>query len=432
MPESCHTAYPEQVTKVLGTLTAMLTAVLTALALLVVPAASADVSNAGYFSNQTPYGDQASSSIATAPAGYSLNFLQTVGRHGARSLTSDAAEVRALALWNKARKKGALTTVGRGFARDLGTFQKAEKKIGYGRLSTVGATEWRGIGRRTAENYRGFFDEVKAAGEPLAFATTSVARTQQSASAMKVGLGSVVPGLDVDNDRVSSSMLIESGSTKKGRAAIATALSGKGLKERSRHVLRRLYSASFVKSIKDPVSAALDIYLLYCTAPGMAGDTRVTFATYVPAADRPALAQAKDTQNFYRYGPGITGERSSFAKADPILKNFFDQIDARLEGGSTAAVFRLAHGETTMPFAARIKAPGSQTQSKAFGYRSNPWRGFVAGRLAGNIEWALYRADGRTPLVTMRYNEQPVKFNASCRATTGYFYAVAELKRCLR
>ena len=89
-----------------------------------------------------------------------------------------------------------------------------------------------------------------------------------------------------------------------------------------------------------------------------------------------------------------------------------------------------------MPFAARIKAPGSQTQAPAsrhFTYGSNPWRGYVAGRLAGNIEWALYTADGQPPLITMRYSEKPVKFRSGCRAAdaSGYFYPVTELKRCL-
>lgn len=162
----------------------------------------------------------------------------------------------------------------------------------------------------------------------------------------------------------------------------------------------------------------------------------MTFADYVPLADAKVLGYAVDVQNFYRYGPGVTGETSSYKQARPLLADFFSRLDTRIAGGSTAAVFRLAHGETIMPFEALIKAPGSTTQVKkgsVFKYGSNSWRGSVAGRLAGNVEWAAYRNSTGHILVTMRLNEKPVKFNSSCKATASapYFYRVSTLKSCL-
>ncbi|AXT85425.1 hypothetical protein C6I20_09640 [Aeromicrobium sp. A1-2] len=99
-------------------------------------------------------------------------------------------------------------------------------------------------------------------------------------------------------------------------------------------------------------------------------------------------------------------------------------------------MFRLAHGETTMPFAALIKAPGSEIQvpsSETYSYGSNPWRGIVAGRMVGSIEWAVYQNAGGKGLVTMRYNEQPAKFSSTCRASSEgeYFYEIEVLRRCL-
>ncbi len=117
-----------------------------------------------------------------------------------------------------------------------------------------------------------------------------------------------------------------------------------------------------------------------------------------------------------------------------MLADFFGELDQRIGGGSTAAVFRPAHGETIMPFAALIGLPGSEKQAaagEAYTYDNNPWRGYVAGRLAGNIEWVAYRNAAKNVLVTMRYNEQPVEFREGCKAAKPYFYEVAELKRCL-
>nr|MCW2728077.1 hypothetical protein [Aeromicrobium sp.] len=412
----------------------LLTVAVAAMSLPLAGARADIVSNDRYYANQTPYGDPAGTAIVAPPAGYELFFVENVGRHGARSLTSTGTEKRALAVWKAASRKGALTTRGQKFDNQLRTFQRAEKKIGYGNLSTVGKNEWRGIGRRTATNYGAFLSAAAAKGEKVAMQTSPVYRTKQSANYFRLGLQAVVPALVTTPRTVNDDLLIEDGSSKAGRAAIAKVMRRSSVKSAARQVLLRLYKKSYVNKLSDPVGKALDVYLLYSTAPGMAGNTRVTFADYVPVSAAKRLAEAVDARNFYRFGPGVAGQTSSFRGARPVLKDFFAALDARVAGGSTAAVFRLAHGEVTMPFAALIKTPGSEKQaSRAFSYGSNPWRGFVAGRLGGNVEWAAYRNASGEVLVTMRHNEQPVQFNASCTpsATSPYFYRVSQLKACL-
>jgi len=413
---------------------AVLTTVVVALALPLSGAHAVIVTNDKYYANQTPYGDPASTSIVAPPAGYELFFVENVGRHGARALTGSDTERRALAVWKAASRKGALTTRGKKFDDQVRAFQRAEKKLGYGHLSTVGKAEWRGIGRRTAASYGSFLSAASAKGETVAMQTSPVYRTKQSANYFRLGLQSGVPNLNTAPRTVNQDLLIDEGVSKAGRAAIAKVKRRSTVKAAARQVLLRLYKKSYVDRLSDPVGTAIDVYLLYSTAPGMAGDTRVTFADYVPLSAAKHLAEAIDASNFYRFGPGVAGQSSSYKRARPVLADFFSALDARISGGSTAAVFRLAHGEVTMPFAALIKAPGSEKQaSRAFSYGSNPWRGFVAGRLAGNLEWAAYRNAAGEVLVTMRYNEQPVQFNASCTPSAAgpYFYAVSQLKSCL-
>lgn len=395
------------------------------------------VSNAGFYANQTPYGDPATTSVLKPPAGYELFFVETVARHGARSMTDTVAEKRVLKVWNGASRRGALTTRGKKFDNDLRAFQKAERKIGYGRLSKVGKTEWKGIGRRTAQNYRDFLTGSAAGGDTIAMMTSPVHRTKQSASAMRSGLTTAAPGLKFAPNKVDRDFLIEEGSSKRGKAAIETVKRRSSVKAAARSILLRLYRPSYVKTLDHQVDKALDIYRLYSTAPGMRGDTSVTFADYMPVRYARVMAEVMDARNFYRFGPGVTGENKSYRQAKPILDSFFAQLDKRIAGGKTAAVFRHAHGEVTMPFAALIKAPGSTrraSKSAPYSYGRNPWRGYVAGRLAGSVEWAAYRnADGEV-LVTMRYNEQPAKLSSACKpsATGTHFYRVSQLKRCLR
>lgn len=407
------------------------------LALLTSSAHADVVTDPRYYANQLPYGDPATSPIQPPPAGYGMFFIETVGRHGARTLTNPDAETRAMKVWTAAAQARQLTTNGRLFDDDVRAFQRVERQINYGWLTALGTSEWAGIGRRTAVNYATFFEGVQASGERVRFVTSPVYRTKQSASAMRASLKAAYPSLAFPDATVDEwRLVLNSGASKLGNAAITKNKATSNVRGAARNVLRRLYTSKYVDSLSNPLGKALDIYKLYSTAPSLKGQTDVTFKRYVLLEDARLLGFVRDTENFYRYGPGVRGETSSYRAAKPLLDDFFAHLDRRSAGGATAAVFRLAHGETLMPFAALIKAPGSQTQATTtniFSY-ANPWRGYVAGRLGGNLEWAAYRNASNAVLVTMRYHEQPVKFHSSCRAVSSgsYFYRLAELKSCLR
>jgi hypothetical protein len=352
-------------------------------------------------------------------------------------MTNDATEARVLKVWNAANNKHLVRSLGEGLEDDINTFQANESEIGYGHLTDLGAAEWKGIGRRTAENYAPFFSQVQDDGDKISFRTTSVTRTQESANAMKDGLQDTAGDLNVQPKVTDDkNLLLHSGASSAGNAAIAKAEKASNVRAAAYDLLHGLYSKAYIDTLSDQVGAALDIYLLYSTAPGLGDQTSVTFEDYVPLADVKVLGYVVDTKNFYRYGPGVTGETSSYKSARPLLADFFSKLDSRLAGGHYAAVFRLAHGETTMPFEALVRVPRSASsvaKGSVFKYGSNPWRGAEAGRLAGNVEWTAYKNATDHILVTMRYNEQPVKFRSACTPTASapYFYRVDTLKDCL-
>lgn len=408
---------------------ALLTAILSTL--VTSPAAPVD----DRYNKEVPYGNALTSPIKTPPVGYEPIFIENVGRHGSRTLTSSAGEARARKIWDDAKDEKALTVKGQTFDSDLEEFQKAEQKIGYGNMSQLGKAEWAGIGRRTADNYGDYLKKATANGDKIAFKVTTFQRTEESADAMIKSLKRVAPDLKLTDRVVDKRLLIIRGSTIDANHAVDQILTSTPVVDASKELLRVLYAPAYVDSIKDPVLAAQDVYKLYATAAGMQSNTDVTFEKYVPLDLAKEMAYVVDAQNFYGFGPGIAGQDFSYRQAKPILADFFDELDKRIAGGSTAAVFRPAHGETTMPFAALLRLPGSEKQAakgEVYTYENNPWRGSVAGRLAGNVEWAAYRNDAKNVLVTMRYNEQPVELRAGCKATVPFFYEVSELKRCLR
>ena len=410
------------------------------LAALVTAVPSASAGSSDVYVKERTYGNPKDTTIRKTPDGYSVFFIETIGRHGARSLVDDGEEQDALELWAAAKAKGALTDTGKTLARDIKDFQAAEREIGYGRLSGLGRDEMRGIGRRTADNYPSFFSSVRKKSETVSTVTSDVTRTKQSASSLvdglEDGLGKAL-GSRLGKPVEAQDLLRFSNTTSSaGKAMVEKARNRSSARDHAKHVLEASYKRSFVDKIDNPVYAALDLYKLYITAPGMAKETDITFARYVPQEDRETLSYLSDLATYYKYGPGVKGETNSFAKARPLLKDFFGHLDDRIGGGKKAAIFHVGHGETTMPFAALIKAPGSHKQTpkgEVFSRDTNPWRGAVAGRLSGNIEWtALRNKDGRV-LVTMRYNEDPVPFHSGCTPYKGgsYFYRVSELKNCL-
>ena len=192
------------------------------------------------------------------------------------------------------------------------------------------------------------------------------------------------------------------------------------------------------KHITSVVDAAMDLYNLYIIAADMQeeniGDHTFDFDQYfadVPAGDGDVFAWILDMEDFYEKGPSYAGQDETYRIAQPLLDDFFNSIDKRVAGGTTAATFRFAHAETIMPFAALIGAPGStqqapavadpQTDADVYNYQNNEWRGESVTPMAANIQWDVATRDGidpktgkaYTPLIRMLYNEKEVAFGGT-------------------
>lgn len=221
------------------------------------------------------------------------------------------------------------------------------------------------------------------------------------------------------------------------------------------------------KHITSVVDAAMDLYNLYIIAADMQeeniGDHTFDFDQYfttISPEDGDVFAWILDMEDFYEKGPSYAGQDETYRIAQPLLDDFFNSIDERVAGGTTAATFRFAHAETIMPFAALIGAPGStqqapavadpQTDADVYNYQNNEWRGESVTPMAANIQWDVATRDGidpetgkaYTPLIRMLYNEEEVAFGgtntlarglSSCTpvAEGSTWYKESELKSCL-
>ena len=400
-----------------------------------VPGSQDNVELARTYASEAPYGNEASTRFKKPPDGYELFFVETIGRHGSRTATNDDEKQRILKLWEQAKEQDALTEVGEDLKDDLEQFYRDQERIGYGELTSIGRAEMAGIGRRTAENYADFFTRAQEDGDEIAFVTSPVNRTKESAAAMKGEIKERFPELKVAKDAVSERTLVIDGNpSATGRRQIKEYKRIQDVENASYNILANIYQPQFIPQIKNKTDAALDLYKVYQRGPSMAADSSVDLTKYVDAADAELMGREQNAEKFYRYGPGHEGEENSYIGAKPLLNDFMKRLEERVDGGKTAAVFRHAHGETLMPFTALTQLRSANDQELAvYSVDNNPWRGYLSGPLAGSVEWAAYRNGQGKILLTLRFNEEPSRFSKACQPTEpdGPFYTLEEIRSCI-
>ena len=225
---------------------------------------------------------------------------------------------------------------------------------------------------------------------------------------------------------------------KRWRAAYATALRSVDLETTATRLLERLYTPAFVASLADPVAEAENVYERYRSAPALARDVkaRVDMTPFVPSDAAATFAFVEDARYFYSRGPGVTGNDRSYRAARVLLDDFFAAADRRLAGGGPVAVYRFAHAEELVPFAALLALPGSTPLGSAhevYGWDTSDFRTAQVAPMAGNVRWTVWRDAAGTALVSVAANEVPTVLGRSCRADPDRpgFYRLDELRRCL-
>ena len=348
---------------------------------------------------------------------------------------------RAITLTDRAATARALTPRGQRLRQQLRRLDRDNRALGYGKLSTLGVHELQAIGERSARQ----FQALTESGDALHIVTSGVERTRQSADAFVAGAQKVEPELRVV-DEGADAQLLQFDKTDTAYAQfiandsqIHTALdrlrSRPEVLAAARRVLEKSYTAAFVSTIGDPVTAAEDIYILDAITAGLVNDTQTDLSDLIPQDDRAVFERLSDARYFYESGPGIEHRNAAATAAGPLLYDFFRRVDETDET-STAAVFRFAHAEEIAPFATLLRLPGSRravTLEQAEAGKVVPWSAAQVSPMAANITWLVYRDKAGTTLVTVLHNERQSRLGNQCRPITSesFFYSLQELRSCL-
>ncbi|WP_369360511.1 histidine-type phosphatase [Streptomyces sp. cg2] len=396
-----------------------------------------------------------------APRGFVPVFTENVSRHGSRTATDSADGALVLRLWERARKDGQLTSLGRDFGPDVRALLAAMEKVGYGRLSGRGAQELRGTAVRMARRLPQLLRTIARDGESIDVVSSGQGRAVDSGTIYADALAQADPALKphIGPARTDKDLLYFHKSA--GGAAyrywlahdqrLASTLKRitdqPATRSSARRVLARIFRPAFVQrivdgefsSLGDDVTAAEAVHNLYSIAPAMKAESPHGrgwhLDRYLPPRDADWLGYVDDAEEFYEKGPSFADSDITYKMAGVLLDDFFQQVEARRDGTSRrGAELRFTHAEEIVPLAALMGLPGSTrpaAPAHPYTYADNPWRGASVAPLAANIQWDVFRKGG-TYLVRMLYNEKETAFKAGCRpvAEGSHFYDLEELERC--
>lgn len=419
---------------------AFLTLLATLVAALPGPAVPAPRVDAG-LASLSPY-PATSALVSSPPPGYSPIFTESLDRHGSRTLSSRTHDSLTLTLVQRAEQADGLTSRGKELGEQVRQLQDDIRPIGVGDLTDLGRSELKGIGSRVVERLPGLFvpgtrAELWSSGVTRATESGEAFREGLTAKAPDVGVGDVEQdGRQLHFDKSDPDYVAFLSSDVAASRAIAQVAASDRVRSAARHVLDRAFTPEFVRTIDDPVQAALSIWNLYAIVPAMGDQTTADFSALVSPADARALGELHDADYFYRQGPSFSGQDKTYGAARVVLDDFFARIEERLDGGDVAGVFRFAHAEELVPFSALIGLPGSTrqvSQDRPYSAADNPWRGGLVSPLGGNVQWDVFRDDDGRVLVRVLQNERQVTVTSRCQEAKGAprYYRLSELERCL-
>lgn len=373
-----------------------------------------------YLGTKQPYSVKEISTAPT-PNGYKPFFVNHLGRHGSRHLSSPKYDVSLYELLSIAEKENAITPEGLKLKNSIAQLMEIEKG-NYGLLTEVGVKEQKEIAKRFYENNKEIF------GKDIIASSTYVERAQQSRDAFLEELEQYTPNINfkVSTNNKKDILLrffdlspeyeefSENGSWKKELDTYSKS------KNFNNEVLNQLFSKEFIKKLengefklkdskgktvlKNPTDAVRNLYDLYIIQASIGKD--LGFGKYFSEEQLKWYEEVDNLSDFYEKGPGKNGEDIATNIALPLLENFIVTSDEAIKNQNTSANLRFAHAETTIPFITLLDINGYSEKEDNFEKVYDKWLGRDISGMSTNIQWIFYKNDKNDILVKILHNEK--------------------------
>lgn len=373
-----------------------------------------------YLGTKQPYSVKEVSTAPT-PNGYKPFFVNHLGRHGSRHLSSPKYDVSLYELLSIAEKEKAITPEGLRLKNSIAQLMEIEKG-NYGLLTEVGVKEQKEIAKRFYENNKEIF------GKDIIASSTYVERAQQSRDAFLEELGQYTPNINfkVSTNNKKDILLrffdlspeyeefSENSSWKKELDTYSKS------KNFNNEVLNQLFSKEFIKKLEDgefklkdskgktvlknPTDAVRNLYDLYIIQASIGKD--LGFGKYFSEEQLKWYEEVDNLSDFYEKGPGKNGEDIATNIALPLLENFIVTSDEAIKNQNTSANLRFAHAETTIPFITLLDINGYSEKEDIIEKVYDKWLGRDISGMSTNIQWIFYKNDKNDILIKILHNEK--------------------------
>jgi len=422
----------------------------------------------GHYTSKEPYHPrQIPGSYALPPAGFTVQAVQHVARHGSRALSSADDDDLMLQLWIQARSEGALTPLGEALGPVLEDIVRVHNEVGYGLISGLGELEQETTAARLVERHPELFRTMVERGDRIHWFHSGRDRADQSGEAFVRGLVAAMPELEglIESGEASPETLYfneAEGSEAYQRysdadprmlAALESIEEDPRTREMARLMLRQLFSEPFVDRLAigayrfeaqadaddvlaDELDAAEALYGLYSIGVGMTEEADWALGRFVHPEAVAWFAYVDDAGSFYERGPGFSDEDISYRGAAALVRDMVERAEGWLAGETAHAVtVRFSHAQALMPLAAFLGIQGASEEvdpGELYRYETNPWRSALASPMSANVQWDVYRNESGVTLVRMLHQEGEARFAPNCEPWGGteVFYELAEIRRC--
>ena len=380
---------------------------------------------------KTPY-SPTDTTDTPAPTGYIPYFINYIGRHGARHVTS-LKELSVLDRFlHDAASGGYLTAQGDTLKERVARILSVEKNYTPGDLTQTGLEEQAGIGRRMGDHYRLVLSSRSGGYVDIMY--TGEARTKQSEESFvrafwPAGLTgeqvTVYPWTVVPADSVHLRFFELSpryrafSKTGPWTGSFNRLLQQPAYQQQLKALAGRWFAPGFAQwtdKIPDAPALAEAVYAAAAITGGLSHEIAAAGFT-LPDVDIFSLLTDTEIQwmalvggarDFLVKGPGFDQDGIQVRDAAPLLADFIRTTDNALNRGIGGVNLRFAHAETVAPFAALIGLEGASTPDTSLGRYTDVWRADQVIPFSANIQWIVYRAPGAPDLIKVLYNEHPV------------------------
>ncbi|MDE6248667.1 MAG: hypothetical protein K2M29_03040 [Paramuribaculum sp.] len=337
-------------------------------------------------------------------------FINHVGRHGARFLSSPRKLNRLVAALRKADSLKTITPLGRRLLSLTGDITRRSEGQ-WGALDSLGMAEQRGIASRMYALFPELFRHKK-----IEAISSYVPRCIMSMDVFTHQLSRLDNKLSIytSSGRQNNSLLRFFEDNTEYREAVRSTPVKDAYEAFENHAmtlepLRRVLGAGFPYD-DSAADLAMDEYsvLAGTAAMGMSGK-ECDLSQYFRPEEINALWSINNlSQYLQRTATTLTPLPAEIAA--PLLRELVNTTDDAVNGKSAATVMlRFGHAETLMPLFALMRLPGCWYLTNYFDTVALNWHNFYVVPMASNLQMILFRSDSGRHYVRFDLNEVPVK-----------------------